>query len=53
MPRITINKVKQLLINAHKSGYEPILTINGEFYSIEYNDKPETEAQRVKLEGRY
>lgn len=50
--RININKVKKLMIDAHDIGYEPILTINGEFYSIDYNDKPVTEADKVRLEGR-
>ena len=39
--------------DAHKNGYEPILTINGEFYSIDYNDKPESESERVKRHGQY
>ena len=50
--RININTVKALMIKAHKEGYDPILTINGEYYSIEYNDKPKTERSKVWAEGR-
>lgn len=50
--RININQVKALMTKAHKAGYEPILTINGEFYSIDYNDKPVSEADNVRREGR-
>ena len=51
--RIKISQVKNLMIDAHKQGYEPILTINGEFYSIEYNDKIESEKERVVRHGQY
>lgn len=51
--RINIKQVQALMTKAHKSGFEPVLTINGEFYSIDYNDKPVTEADKVRQEGRY
>ena len=41
------------MTEAHRAGYDPILTINGEFYSIEYNDKKPCEADTVRREGRY
>lgn len=51
--RIKISQVKNLMIDAHKQGYEPILTINGEFYSIDYMDKKPCEADKVRQEGKY
>ena len=50
--RINIKEVIKIMKNAHKNGYEPCLTINGQYYSIDYNDKPTSEAQRVRAEGR-
>lgn len=50
--RINIKEVRNLMLKAHKEGYEPILTINGELYQIDYKDKIPCEADRVKREGR-
>ena len=50
--RIKISQVQSLMTQAYKLGYAPILTINGEYYSIDYQDKKITEAEKVRQEGR-
>ena len=51
--RIKISQVKKLMTEAHKLGYEPILTINGELYQIDYRDKIKTERDEVKERGQF
>lgn len=45
--RVNISQVKALLSKANQSGYEPLITINGEFYTIDY--KNEKQSENAKL----
>ena len=62
--RIKINQVQGLMIKAFRLGYIPELSINGEYYDIDYMEKlpslykrtpirKNTEVNQVKQNGGY
>ena len=51
--KIKISQVQSLMTKAHKVGYEPILTVNGEYVDIDYMDKKKTERAKVIENGQF